>query len=169
MYVRLYMCVRVFRVHSIISSLCFFILYHNASTLRLLIRKKYRHSSLTRTYTHTLTHSHTYTHTGREKDKHLCIVLRLFCLQSLSTGGIRAGRFDGIRKLIAQTYGFRHMFTISNLEKAGLIVVGLTIVGVGGGDINVINIITIVKHCPEYYCSLLRSNANLISYDVIPL
>ena len=50
-------------------------------------------------------------------------MLRLFCLQSLSTGGIRAGRFDGIRKLIVQTYGYRHMFTICNLEKAGQIVV----------------------------------------------
>ena len=71
--------------------------------------------------------------------------MRLFCLQSLSTGGIRAGRFDGIRKLIAQTYGFRHMFTISNLEKAGLIVAGLmvVVVGVGGSDGDVVVVIII--------------------------
>ena len=57
--------------------------------------------------------------TGTPQDLHLCMVLRLFCLQSLASGGIRASRYDVIRKLITQTYGFRHAFTITNLEKAG--------------------------------------------------
>jgi hypothetical protein len=68
-------------------------------------------------------------------------VLRLFCLQSLSTGGIRAGRFDGIRKLIIQTYGYRHMFTIYNLEKAGKIVIVIVIVIV----VDVIDTVVIVN------------------------
>ena len=118
----------------VITSLCFIILFFLPQLFAIL--------SLTHTYTHA--HAHTHTQIGREKDKHLCIVLRLFCLQSLSTGGIRAGRFDGIRKLIAQTYGFRHMFTICNLEKAGLIVVGLINIFVGvivAGDVIVVVIV----------------------------
>lgn len=47
------------------------------------------------------------------------IVVRLLCLQSLTSGGIRSNRFDGIRRLIVQTYGLPHMFTILNLEKSG--------------------------------------------------
>ena len=46
-------------------------------------------------------------------------VLRLLCLQSVTSGGIRANRYDSIRKLIIQTYGLSHLFTLLNLEKAG--------------------------------------------------
>jgi hypothetical protein len=56
-----------------------------------------------------------------DKDRHLCLVLRLMCLYSLTTGSIRYSRFDTIRRLIIQTYGYRHMFTLNNLEKAGLL------------------------------------------------
>lgn len=33
--------------------------------------------------------------------------------------GIRATRYDGLRRAIVQTYGYQHAFTMSNLEKAG--------------------------------------------------
>ena len=48
-------------------------------------------------------------------------ILRLLCMQSLTAGGIRANRYDVIRKAIGQNYGLQHLFTLSNLERAGLI------------------------------------------------
>lgn len=47
-------------------------------------------------------------------------ILRLLCLQSLTSGGIRANRYDAIRKTFAQTYGYSHIFTLGNLERTGL-------------------------------------------------
>lgn len=48
-------------------------------------------------------------------------ILRLLCIQSITAGGIRSTRFDAIKKLIVQTYGYEHMFTVINLERAGLL------------------------------------------------
>lgn len=48
-------------------------------------------------------------------------VLRLLCLQSLTAGGIRTAKYDNIRRLISHNYGYQHLFTLANLEKAGLI------------------------------------------------
>ena len=48
-------------------------------------------------------------------------VLRLLCLQSLTTGGIRAGKYDPIRRTIVQTFGYRYALTMWNLEKAGFL------------------------------------------------
>ena len=47
-------------------------------------------------------------------------VLRLLCLQSLTAGGIRTAKYDNIRRLVSQTYGYQHLFTLTNLEKAGM-------------------------------------------------
>lgn len=46
-------------------------------------------------------------------------LVRLLCLQSLTSGGIRSNRYDALRRLIVQTYGLNHMFTLLNLEKSG--------------------------------------------------
>ncbi len=48
-------------------------------------------------------------------------VIKLLCIQSLTSGGIRAGRYDQIRRSIAQTYGFECLFTLCNLERSGLL------------------------------------------------
>jgi hypothetical protein len=48
----------------------------------------------------------------------------LWRLQSLTSGGIRAARYDSFRRMIAQTYGYQHLYTLSNLEKAGECCVG---------------------------------------------
>lgn len=42
-------------------------------------------------------------------------------LQSLTGNGIRAGRYDQLRRLVIMTYGFHHTFTLNNLEKVGLL------------------------------------------------
>lgn len=48
-------------------------------------------------------------------------ILRLLCLQSLTAGGIRSSRYDSIRRLVMQAYGYEHLFTLSNLERTGLL------------------------------------------------
>jgi len=47
-------------------------------------------------------------------------VLRLICLQSICGGGIRRN-YDGIKKQIVQTYGYEHIFTLYNMERAGFL------------------------------------------------
>ena len=56
---------------------------------------------------------------GDTKRTQLLRVLRLLCLQSLTAGGIRAARYDAFRRLIVHTYGYQHLYTMANLEKAG--------------------------------------------------
>ncbi len=46
-------------------------------------------------------------------------ILKLLCLQSLTAGGIRSNRYDVIRKIIFQTYGLQHVYTLLNLERSG--------------------------------------------------
>ena len=48
-------------------------------------------------------------------------VLRMLCLQSVTAGGIRSNKYDNIKKLIIQTYGYEQMFTLNNLERTGLL------------------------------------------------
>ena len=50
----------------------------------------------------------------------LPIVLRLLCVMS-ATSGIRSKKYDQWKRDIVQTYGFHHILTLSNLEKAGLL------------------------------------------------
>lgn len=53
------------------------------------------------------------------KRSQLLRVLRMLCLQSVTSGGIRAARLDAIRRMVAHSYGYQHLYTMSNLEKAG--------------------------------------------------
>ena len=48
-------------------------------------------------------------------------LLKLLCLQSLTSGGIKASRYDSLRRDIVQTFGFEFLFVIQNLEKMGLL------------------------------------------------
>jgi hypothetical protein len=48
-------------------------------------------------------------------------VLRLMCLHSLASGGVKGTRFDAVRRDVLQMYGFDVLFTLDNLEKAGLL------------------------------------------------
>lgn len=47
-------------------------------------------------------------------------VLRLLCLYSLVSGGLKSKLYDFFRREIAQTYGYHHLMTLQNLESAGL-------------------------------------------------
>lgn len=46
-------------------------------------------------------------------------ILRLICIQSITSGGIRASRYDSIRRTISHLYGYQHLFTLNNFERAG--------------------------------------------------
>jgi hypothetical protein len=48
-------------------------------------------------------------------------VLRLMCLHSLASGGVKGTRLDALRRDVLQVYGFDVLFTLDNLEKAQLL------------------------------------------------
>eukprot|EP00850_Spirogloea_muscicola_P018861 SM000177S03194 [mRNA] locus=s177:293522:299055:+ [translate_table: standard] len=51
----------------------------------------------------------------------LLIVLRMACLLSLTNGGLPKKQYDFLRREILHSYGFEHLGTLDNLEKAGLL------------------------------------------------
>jgi vacuolar protein sorting-associated protein 33A len=51
------------------------------------------------------------------RDTPLPQVLRLLCIYSTISGGIKTKEFDSFRKLIVESYGYQHILTLQNLEK----------------------------------------------------
>jgi hypothetical protein len=51
------------------------------------------------------------------RDTPLPQVLRLLCIYSCISGGIKAKELDHFRRLILQGYGFQHVLTLQNLER----------------------------------------------------
>jgi len=47
--------------------------------------------------------------------------LRLLCLLSLVNNGIKAKQLDQLKRTFLQSYGFEHMLTLANMERAGLL------------------------------------------------
>lgn len=54
------------------------------------------------------------------RDTPLSEVLRLVCIYSCISGGIRPKEFDQFRRLILEGYGYQHLLTLNNLEKLQL-------------------------------------------------
>ncbi|KAK5108848.1 hypothetical protein LTR62_007738 [Meristemomyces frigidus] len=52
----------------------------------------------------------------------LSTVLRLLCLESCLSNGLRQRELDQFKRMLIQAYGYQHLITLSNLEKAGLLV-----------------------------------------------
>jgi len=48
-------------------------------------------------------------------------LLRLLCLQSLTSGGIKASKYEPLKREVVQTYGYEYLFVLQNLEKVGLL------------------------------------------------
>ncbi|NWZ24883.1 VP33A protein, partial [Asarcornis scutulata] len=48
-------------------------------------------------------------------------ILRLVCLQSVCNSGLKQKVLDHYKREILQTYGYEHILTLNNLEKAGLL------------------------------------------------
>ncbi|XP_053224344.1 vacuolar protein sorting-associated protein 33A isoform X2 [Podarcis raffonei] len=53
-------------------------------------------------------------------------ILRLVCLQSVCNSGLKQKVLDHYKREILQTYGYEHILTLNNLEKAGLLKTQLT-------------------------------------------
>ena len=56
------------------------------------------------------------------RDVPLKTVLRLLCLESCLTNGLRSRDLEIFKRHILHAYGFQHLLTLSNLEKLGLLV-----------------------------------------------
>jgi len=51
----------------------------------------------------------------------LPLVLRLLSLITLTVGGVSANRYQSLKRDILQTYGYKHIFTLINMERYGLL------------------------------------------------
>lgn len=56
------------------------------------------------------------------RDTPLKTVLRLLCLESCLSNGIRQRELDHFKRMVLQAYGYQHILTLANLEKMGLLV-----------------------------------------------
>ncbi|KAK3675693.1 Vacuolar protein-sorting-associated protein 33 [Recurvomyces mirabilis] len=56
------------------------------------------------------------------RDMPLQTVLRLLCLESCLSNGIRQRELEHFKRMIVQAYGYQHLITLANLEKAGLLI-----------------------------------------------
>lgn len=56
------------------------------------------------------------------RDIPLTTILRLLCLESTVSGGIRPKDLDNFKRMILHAYGYQHVLTLHNLEKMGLLV-----------------------------------------------
>jgi hypothetical protein len=65
--------------------------------------------------------SFTYVEELIQKQEPIESVLRLLILLSVTNNGLPKKHFDYLRRELLHSYGFEHMFTLSNLEKAGLV------------------------------------------------
>ena len=55
------------------------------------------------------------------QDVELNRIFRVMCLQSIIGSGLKAKVLESYRKMIMQVYGHRHLLSLINLEKAGLL------------------------------------------------
>ena len=55
------------------------------------------------------------------RDAPLTEVLRLLCLESCISGGIKPRELEGFKKMILQAYGYQHILTLDALEKLQLL------------------------------------------------
>ena len=55
------------------------------------------------------------------QDAELIKIFRVMCLQSIIGSGLKPKVLDSYRKMILHAYGHRHLLSLINLEKAGLL------------------------------------------------
>lgn len=55
------------------------------------------------------------------RDVPLITILRLLCLESTISGGLRLKDLDSFKRQILHAYGYQHVLTLHNLEKMGLL------------------------------------------------
>lgn len=71
------------------------------------------------------------------RDVPIATVLRLLCIESLFSNGIRPKDLEIFKRAIIQGYGYQHLLTLSALEKMGLLIprIGGGLVGAAAGPI----------------------------------
>ena len=78
------------------------------------------------------------------RDLPLTTILRLLCLESTISGGLRLKDLDNFKRQILHAYGYQHLLTLHNLEKMGLLVARTAAnpfyIPVGGGGASESNI-----------------------------
>jgi len=56
-----------------------------------------------------------------DDQKPLHEVLRLLCLYSLVNNGVKAKQLDALRRGLVQSYGYKHLLTLCNMERVGML------------------------------------------------
>lgn len=81
------------------------------------------------------------------RDVPISTILRLLCIESLFSNGIRPKDLENFKRAIIQGYGYQHLLTLSALEKMGLLIprVGGGLVGAAAGPIGKITNYTAVR------------------------
>ncbi|KAE9970593.1 hypothetical protein BLS_008344 [Venturia inaequalis] len=81
------------------------------------------------------------------RDVPISTVLRLLCIESLFSNGIRPKDLENFKRAIIQGYGYQHLLTLSALEKMGLLIprIGGGLVGAAAGPIGKITNYTAVR------------------------
>ncbi|KAL8752909.1 MAG: hypothetical protein Q9199_005412 [Rusavskia elegans] len=78
------------------------------------------------------------------RDLPLTTILRLLCLESTISGGLRPKDLDNFKRQILHAYGYQHLLTLHSLEKMGLLVARTAAnpfyIPVGGGGARESNI-----------------------------
>ncbi|KAI4229962.1 MAG: hypothetical protein L6R36_000471 [Xanthoria steineri] len=78
------------------------------------------------------------------RDLPLTTILRLLCLESTISGGLRPKDLDNFKRQILHAYGYQHLLTLHSLEKMGLLVARTAAnpfyIPVGGGGASESNI-----------------------------
>ncbi|KAF2674726.1 Sec1-like protein [Microthyrium microscopicum] len=81
------------------------------------------------------------------RDVPLELALRLLCIYSTFSNGLRTRDYDNFRRMILHTYGQEHLLTLHNLEKMGLLVArtGGGLVGAAAGPVGSTTNYTVVR------------------------
>jgi hypothetical protein len=87
-------------------------------------------------------------------------VLRLLALQSTAGGGLRSAKYDQLKRMISQVYGFEYVFTLQIMEKMGLLRKKDAI-------LSVVDTSSSVWHSIKKPMQLINENINLAKPDDI--
>ncbi|KAL9034246.1 MAG: hypothetical protein Q9180_005513 [Flavoplaca navasiana] len=105
------------------------------------------------------------------RDQPLTTILRLLCLESTISGGLRPKDLDNFKRHILHAYGYQHLLTLHNLEKMGLLVARTAAnpfyIPVGGGgasESNITNYNTLRKSLRLIVDEVNEQDPNDIAY-----
>ncbi|KAL8848593.1 MAG: hypothetical protein Q9221_006367 [Calogaya cf. arnoldii] len=104
------------------------------------------------------------------RDLPLITILRLLCLESTISGGLRPKDLDSFKRQILHAYGYQHLLTLHNLEKMGLLVARTAAnpfyipVGGGASESNITNYNSLRKSLRLIVDEVNEQDPNDIAY-----